>query len=67
VDEIKHKIEDALRRHAAIEAEAIKVRVSGSKVTLEGKVDNWDERWAAENAAWSAVGVENVDDRLEVA
>jgi hyperosmotically inducible protein len=37
-----------------------------SKVLLEGKVDNWDERYAVESAAWSAPGVTSVEDRLTV-
>lgn len=39
---------------------------NGSKVVLEGKVDNWDERRAVENAAWSAPGVAAVEDRLTI-
>ena len=34
------------------------------KVVLEGKVDNWDERFAVENAAWSVPGVRDVVDHL---
>jgi hyperosmotically inducible protein len=34
---------------------------------LEGKVDNWDERDAVENAAWSVPGVQSIDDRLIIA
>jgi osmotically-inducible protein OsmY len=65
---MKSKIESALKRHAEVEAKAIRVTVqNGSKVVLEGKVDNWDERRAVENAAWSAAGVSSVDDRLTIA
>ncbi|MFO1185714.1 MAG: BON domain-containing protein [Bauldia sp.] len=67
VADVKKKIEDALKRHAEIESEGIKVTVEGGRVRLDGKVDNWDEREAAENAAWSAPGVTAVDDRLQVA
>jgi osmotically-inducible protein OsmY len=64
---VKSKIESALRRHAEIEANAIRVTVqNGNKVELEGKVDNWDERRAVENAAWSAAGVASVEDRLTI-
>ena len=67
VDEVKRKIEEALRRHAAIDAQDIEVRVaSDGTVTLEGKVDDWDERFAVENAAWSAMGVRDVVDHLRV-
>src|SRR6516165_1290970 len=66
--DIKKKIEDALARHAHLEAEAIRVDVQdGNKVSLEGKVDSWEEREAAERAAWSVAGVQSVDDRLTIA
>ena len=65
---VKSKIEFALKRHAEIEANAIRVTVqNGNKVVLEGKVDNWDERRAVEKAAWSAAGVASVEDRLTIA
>jgi osmotically-inducible protein OsmY len=64
-EDVKSKIEDALKRHAHIEAKAIRVTVR-DKVLLEGKVDNWDERYAVENAAWSAPGVKSVEDRLTI-
>jgi osmotically-inducible protein OsmY len=65
-EDVKFKIESALKRHAEVEAKAIRVSVKDSKVILEGKVDSWDERYAAENAAWAAPGVTSVDDRLTV-
>ena len=64
--DIKKRIEDALARHAEIEAQEIRVTVSDGKVSLEGKVDSWEERQAVENAAWSVAGVEAVDDRLTI-
>ena len=65
--EVKKKIEDALARHAKIEAQDITVTVrDGNKVSLEGKVDSWEERQSVENAAWSVAGVQSVDDRLTV-
>lgn len=65
--DIKQKIEQALKRHAESEARAIRVTVEGgNKVILEGTVDNWDERYAVENAAWSADGVKSVDTRLSI-
>jgi hyperosmotically inducible protein len=64
---VKGRIDAALKRHAEVEANAIRVTVqNGSKVVLEGKVDSWDERRAAESAAWSAAGVTSVDDRLTI-
>ena len=66
--DIKKKIEEALARNAQLEAQAIRVSVlEGNKVSLEGKVDSWDDREVAENAAWSVAGVRSVDDRLKIA
>ena len=65
-EDVKRKIEDALKRHAEIEANAIRVTVHNDKVALEGTVDNWDERLAVGNAAWSAPGVKSVEDRLAI-
>jgi len=65
--DIKQKIEEALKRHAEVEARGISVSVeNGNTVVLEGKVDNWDERLAVENAAWAAPGVKMVDTRLTI-
>lgn len=64
---IKSRIEAALKRNATIEANAIRVEVSGGAVTLEGKVHAWNERTAAERAAWSAPGVQSVADHLMIA
>lgn len=63
--DVRRKIEDALKRNAELEAKAIRVTVKeGSKVLLEGKVNNWEELYAAENAAWSAPGVRSVETKL---
>lgn len=65
--DLKTKIDAALRRHAEVEANAIRVTVKNqNEVLIEGKVDNWDERRAVENAVWSAAGVAAVDDRLTI-
>ena len=61
---VHHKIENALRRSAEMEASHVSVEVSGSKVTLRGRVKTWWERSLAESAAWSAPGVTQVDDQL---
>jgi osmotically-inducible protein OsmY len=61
---VHHKIENALRRSAEMESSHVSVEVSGSKVTLRGRVKTWWERSLAESAAWSAPGVTQVDDQL---
>ena len=63
---VKHRIEDALKRNAELEADGIQVAVTGGKVTLEGKVRAWHERGVAERAAWAAPGVITVEDRLTI-
>jgi osmotically-inducible protein OsmY len=66
-DNVKKKIEAALRRQAGIEAKDIRVTVrDDDEVLPEGKVRNWDEKFAVENAAWSAPGVKNVKDKLTI-
>ena len=64
--DVKDRIEKALKRNAETEANTIRVSVSGSKVTLEGKVKAWYERDLVERTAWSAPGVTNVEDRISV-
>jgi osmotically-inducible protein OsmY len=63
---VNEKIEAALQRHAALDAKAIRVKTEYGKVTLEGFVDSWEEKEAAENAAWSAAGVTEVENKLSV-
>ena len=64
---VKSKIDAALKRHAEVEAKAIRVSVqNGNKVVLEGAVDTWSERRAVEDAAWSVPGVASVEDRLMI-
>jgi osmotically-inducible protein OsmY len=66
VHEIKEKIENALRRSAELDASHVTVRAEGGKVILGGKVHAWYERDLAEQAAWSAPGVTDVQDRIEI-
>jgi osmotically-inducible protein OsmY len=65
--EVKDKIEKALRRSAALDAAHITVETDGGKVVLHGKVHAWFERRLAEDAAWSAPGVTDVVDHIQVA
>jgi osmotically-inducible protein OsmY len=64
--DIRQRIEDALKRNAEVEAKAIRVNVTGGKVTLEGKVNAWAERNAAERAAWSVPGVQQVNSHITI-
>lgn len=63
---VKSKIEEALERHAEIDARLIEVEAVDGKVTLKGSVHSWAERHDAESAAWAAPGVTAVDDRLTI-
>jgi osmotically-inducible protein OsmY len=65
-DLVRHKIEDALRRSADVEASHIGVSVEGGKVVLNGQVRSWFERGLVRNAAWSAPGVTEVRDQLTI-
>jgi osmotically-inducible protein OsmY len=64
--DIKAKIEDALKRIAALDAKNITVEMRDHKVILNGTVRSWAERHEAELAAWSAPGVAEVENNLIV-
>ena len=66
--DVKRKIEDAFKRRAELDSQAIRIAVNdGGKITLHGNVHDWTEHNAAVNAAWAAPGVVSVEDRLTVA
>ncbi|MDE2271542.1 MAG: BON domain-containing protein [Xanthomonadaceae bacterium] len=64
--DVRRRIQDALKRHAEIEADAVRVDVlDDGTVRIDGHVDNWSEMQAVERAVWSAPGVRRVEDRLK--
>lgn len=63
---IKAKIQSALVRNAQLDANNIKVETNGSTVTLSGRVRSWAEKKQAENAAWSAPGIAEVKNNINV-
>ena len=64
--EVREKIETALKRVAAFDAQHLSINIDGSKVTLGGKLNNWHERDLAETAAWSVPGVTSVQDKISL-
>ena len=64
--EVKHKIEEALKRNAEVDARRITVSSTAGKVTLRGNVRSWMEKDEAENAAWAAPGVAQVENDISV-
>jgi len=64
--QVNAEIEAALRRSANLDANRIKVEVEGDKVTLRGSVRSYFEREEAERAAWRALGVRTVANRITV-
>ncbi len=65
-ENIKHRIEEAFRRLAQVDADRIVVDTSGSEVSLRGEVRSWSERDQAQRSAWSAPGVTSVRNELTV-
>ncbi len=65
--DLKQNIEKELIRNAETDASNIQVEVEGNKVILRGTVRSYAEKKAAEEAAWSAPGVSEVDNRITIA
>jgi osmotically-inducible protein OsmY len=64
--DVRHSIDKAFRRDARLDAEALSIETDEGVVSLSGHVRSWVEHDAAINAAWSAPGVVDVDDRIVV-
>ncbi len=64
--DLKQQIERALVRNAETDARNITTEVEGSKVILRGTVRSYAEKQAAEDTAWSAPGVTEVENRIVI-
>jgi osmotically-inducible protein OsmY len=64
--DLRRKLTAALHRYAQLEADGIQVQTEGGKVVLSGKARSWCERDLVQDAAWSAPGVTEVDNRIVV-
>jgi osmotically-inducible protein OsmY len=66
-EDVRQRIEDAFRRNAELKARHVTVAVEkNGRVLLNGRVQTWRERRAAELASWSASGVQHVENHVAV-
>jgi osmotically-inducible protein OsmY len=63
----KEQIEAALKRSAVIQGRNILVDVTGDRVVLHGQVRSLEVRDEAERIAWSAPGISDVANHIQVA
>jgi osmotically-inducible protein OsmY len=66
VGDVRAKIERALRRSAERDASHIQVQATNGAVTLSGYVRSFAEKQDAERASWTAPGVGNVINHLDI-
>jgi osmotically-inducible protein OsmY len=64
--DMHRRIVKALYRNAALDAKHIEVTVTGSVVHLKGTSTSWQQRDAAERAAYDAPGITLVDNQIVV-
>jgi osmotically-inducible protein OsmY len=64
--QVKTLIADALQRNAEVDARRVHVDAHNGTATLTGTVSSWAEKNDAERAAWSADGVDHVENHLLV-
>ena len=65
-ENLKEKIKNSFLRNASIDAENVKIEITGNKAILKGTVQSWAEKRQAEKAAWAAPGILEVENKLEI-
>jgi len=64
--DVRHRIQEALHRHADLDAHHVQAHAAGDVVTLTGHVGTWLQREIAERAAADAPGIRRVDNQITV-
>jgi osmotically-inducible protein OsmY len=62
----KENVELALARNWSINSQDVNVKVSGTKITLTGRVSSWYQKEEAGRIAWNTPGVWSIDNELVV-
>ena len=65
-EDVRDRIEEALRRHARREADQIQVSLNEGTVNVSGRVHTWAEKQAVLGALRRAPGIERIKDELSV-
>lgn len=64
--EVKEKIIKEFERNARVDASNVQVEIEGSKITLKGRIRNFDEQREARSIAWSIPGISSVIDHMVI-
>jgi len=65
-DDVQESITQAFKRHAALDADDLRISTLNGTVTINGTVSSWAEHDEALDAAWAAPGVTSVHDEMTV-
>lgn len=65
-EKLHENIKRSFERSALIDAENVNIEIEDHKVTLTGTVRSWSEKMQAEATVWSAPGVFEVENNLEI-
>lgn len=65
-ENLREKIKASFVRNASIDADNVRVEVTGNKAILKGSVQSWAEKKQAERTVWAAPGIFEVENKLEI-